>query len=140
MNAATPKRILIGKVGLDGHDRGAKVIVRALRNAGYEVIYTGIRRTPEQIVRTAIDEDVDAIGLSTLSGAHNELFARVAELLAGEGAANIVLFAGGVIPDQDIPALKELGFRRVYTPGCPLADILAGLEEDLQVQGTGTDA
>jgi methylmalonyl-CoA mutase C-terminal domain/subunit len=140
VNAAAPKRILIGKVGLDGHDRGAKFIVRALRNAGYEVIYTGIRRTPEQIVRTAIDEDVDAIGLSTLSGAHNELFARVAELLAGEGGANIVLFAGGVIPDQDIPALKELGFRRVFTPGCPLADILAGLEEDLQRQGTGADA
>ena len=140
MNAARPKRILIGKVGLDGHDRGAKFIVRALRNAGYEVIYTGIRRTPEQIVRTAIDEDVDAIGLSTLSGAHNELFARVAELLAGEGVANIVLFAGGVIPDKDIPALKELGFRRVFTPGCPLADILAGLEEDLHGQGTGVDA
>lgn len=137
MNAARPKRILIGKVGLDGHDRGAKVIVRALRNAGYEVIYTGIRRTPEQIVHTAIDEDVDAIGLSALSGAHNELFARVAELLAGEGVTNIVLFAGGVIPDKDIPSLKELGFRRVFTPGCPLADILAGLEEDLHGQCAG---
>ena len=138
MNAASPKRILIGKVGLDGHDRGAKFIVRALRNAGYEVIYTGIRRTPEQIVRTAIDEDVDAIGLSTLSGANNELFARVAELLAGEGAANLVLFAGGVIPDKDIPALKELGFRRVFTPGCPLADVLAGLEEDLHGHCAGS--
>ncbi|MHC5015418.1 MAG: cobalamin B12-binding domain-containing protein [Planctomycetota bacterium] len=118
-------------------DARAKFIVRALRNAGYEVIYTGIRRTPEQIVRTAIDEDVDAIGLSTLSGAHNELFARVAELLAGAGVTNIVLFAGGVIPDKDIPALKELGFRRVFTPGCPLADILAGLEEDLHGQCAG---
>ena len=137
MNAARPKRILIGKVGLDGHDRGAKIIVRALRNAGYEVIYTGIRRTPEQIVRTAIDEDVDAIGLSTLSGAHNELFARVAELLAGEGVTNIVLFAGGVIPDKDIPALKKLGFRRVFTPGWPLADILTGLEQDLHGQCAG---
>ena len=88
MNAARPKRILIGKVGLDGHDRGAKIIVRALRNAGYEVIYTGIRRTPEQIVRTAIDEDVDAIGLSTLSGAHNELFARGAELLPPRGSGD----------------------------------------------------
>jgi methylmalonyl-CoA mutase C-terminal domain/subunit len=137
---AHSQRILIGKVGLDGHDRGAKFIVRALRNAGYEVIYTGIRRTPEQIVRTAIDEDVDAIGLSTLSGAHNELFARVTELLATEGVANIVLFAGGIIPDEDIPSLKELGFRRVFTPGCPLADILAGLEEDLHGQCAGTDA
>jgi methylmalonyl-CoA mutase C-terminal domain/subunit len=137
VNAARPKRILIGKVGLDGHDRGAKVIVRALRNAGYEVIYTGIRRTPEQIVRTAIDEDVDAIGLSTLSGAHNELFARVAELLAAEGVTDIFLFAGGIIPDRDIPALKELGFRRVFTPGCPLADILAGLEQELQDRRAG---
>ena len=131
MTAARPKRILIGKVGLDGHDRGAKFIVRALRNAGYEVIYTGIRRTPEQIVRTAVDEDVDAIGLSTLSGAHNELFARVVELLSEEGAGNIVLFAGGVIPEKDIPSLSALGFKRVFTPGCPLADILAALEEDL---------
>jgi methylmalonyl-CoA mutase C-terminal domain/subunit len=137
VNAARPKRILIGKVGLDGHDRGAKFIVRALRNAGYEVIYTGIRRTPEQIVQTALDEDVDAIGLSTLSGAHNELFARVAELLAGEGVSDVVLFAGGVIPDQDIPALKALGFRRVFTPGSPLADILAGLEADLQDASAG---
>jgi methylmalonyl-CoA mutase C-terminal domain/subunit len=131
MSASRPKRILIGKVGLDGHDRGAKFIVRALRNAGYEVIYTGIRRTPEQIVRTAIDEDVDAIGLSSLSGAHNELFARVAALLDAEDARSIVLFAGGIIPEQDIPALKALGFARVFTPGTPWSEILAALQEDL---------
>ena len=131
MNAERPKRILIGKVGLDGHDRGAKFVVRALRNAGYEVIYTGIRRTPEQIVRTAVDEDVDVIGLSLLSGAHNELFARVAELLKAEGAGNIILFAGGVIPDKDIPHLRSLGFRRVFTPGSSLSEILAALEEEL---------
>lgn len=131
VSSGKPKRILIGKVGLDGHDRGAKFIVRALRNAGYEVIYTGIRRTPEQIVRTAIDEDVDAIGLSLLSGAHNELFARVAELLKQEGGGGIVLFAGGIIPEKDIPHLQSLGFRRVFTPGSPLSAILTALEEEL---------
>ena len=124
VKASRPKRILIGKVGLDGHDRGAKFIVRALRDAGYEVIYTGIRKTPEQIVRTAIDEDVDAIGLSLLSGAHNELFARVAELLKQAGGTDIVLFGGGIIPDQDVPYLTSLGFRRIFTPGAPLATIL----------------
>ncbi len=131
MTASQPKRILIGKVGLDGHDRGAKFIVRALRNAGYEVIYTGIRKTPEQIVRTAIDEDVDAIGLSLLSGAHNELFARVVELLKAEHAKSVVLLAGGIIPDADIPALKSLGFRHVFTPGTPLSEILSALETEL---------
>lgn len=131
MDAGKPKRILIGKVGLDGHDRGAKFIVRALRDAGYEVIYTGIRRTPEQIVRTAVDEDVDAIGLSLLSGAHKELFARVAELLKPENAQAIVLFAGGIIPEQDIPYLKSLGFRHVFTPGTPLSEILPALEAEL---------
>ena len=131
MNTTGPKRILIGKVGLDGHDRGAKFIVRALRNAGHEVIYTGIRKTPEQIVRTAIDEDVDAVGLSLLSGAHNELFARVAELLNEEGAGNIALFAGGTIPDSDIPHIESLGFSRVFTPGTPLSEILSTLEREL---------
>ena len=131
MNTIRPKRILIGKVGLDGHDRGAKFMVRALRNAGYEVIYTGIRRTPEQIVRAALDEDVDVIGLSLLSGAHNELFGRVAGLLAKEEADDIVLFAGGIIPDQDIPHLKSLGFRHIFTPGSPLSEILSALEEEL---------
>ncbi len=131
MKTETPRRVLIGKVGLDGHDRGAKFIVRALRNAGYEVIYTGIRRTPEQIVRTALDEDVDVLGLSLLSGAHNELFARVANLLEEEGAEKIILFAGGTISQKDIPHLKSLGFRRVFTPGTPLSEILRALEEEL---------
>ncbi len=131
MNTNIPKRILIGKVGLDGHDRGAKFIVRALRNAGYDVIYTGIRRTPEQIVRTAVDEDVAAIGLSLLSGAHNELFARVAELLKEENADRIVLFAGGIIPEQDIPHLKALGFSHVFTPGTRFSEILSALEAEL---------
>ncbi len=131
VNTQTPKRILIGKVGLDGHDRGAKFLIRALRDAGYEVIYTGIRRTPEQIVRTAIDEDVDVIGLSLLSGAHNELFARVAELLNEEDAGDIVLLAGGTIPEKDIPYLQSLGFRHVFTPGTALSEILSALEQEL---------
>ena len=131
MNTETPHRVLIGKVGLDGHDRGAKFIVRALRDAGYEVIYTGIRRTPEEIVRTAVDEDVDVIGLSLLSGAHNELFARVAELLEQEGAGQIILFAGGTIPQKDLPHLASLGFKHVFTPGTPMAEILSALEQEL---------
>lgn len=140
MDRNRPNRILIGKVGLDGHDRGAKFIVRVLRNAGYEVIYTGIRKTPEQIVRAAVDEDVDAIGLSLLSGAHNELFPRVAALLKEEGAENIVLFAGGTIPDKDIPHLESLGFRRVFTPGVPLSEILSALEEELADRSAGGGA
>jgi methylmalonyl-CoA mutase C-terminal domain/subunit len=135
VNSQLPKRILIGKVGLDGHDRGAKFLVRALRDAGYEVIYTGIRRTPEQIVRTAVDEDVDAIGLSLLSGAHNELFGRVSELLKHEGADDIVLLAGGTIPEQDVPHLKALGFKHVFTPGTPLSEILSALEKELSDAG-----
>ena len=131
MDAQSPKRILIAKVGLDGHDRGAKLLVRTLRDAGYEVIYTGIRRTPEQIVRTAIDEDIDVVGLSLLSGAHNELFARVAELLKAEGAEDVVLLAGGTIPDRDIPHLTALGFRHVFTPGASLSEILSALEQEL---------
>jgi methylmalonyl-CoA mutase C-terminal domain/subunit len=131
VSPAKPARVLVGKVGLDGHDRGAKFIVKALRNAGYDVIYTGIRRTPEQIVRTAIDEDVDVIGLSLLSGAHKELFARVAELLEKEGAKDVILMAGGTIPDQDIDHLKSLGFRRVFTPGTPFSQIAAALDEEL---------
>jgi len=127
----TPKRILIGKVGLDGHDRGAKFLIRSLRDAGYEVIYTGIRRTPEQIVRTAVDEDVDVVGLSLLSGAHNELLARVAELLKEEGTEDVVLLAGGTIPEKDIPHLAALGFRHVFTPGTPLSEILSALEREL---------
>ncbi|HEY8849959.1 MAG TPA: cobalamin B12-binding domain-containing protein, partial [Thermoanaerobaculia bacterium] len=107
-------RVLIAKPGLDGHDRGAKIIARALRDAGMEVIYTGLRQTPEQIVSAAIQEDVDAIGLSILSGAHNVLFPEIMRLLKEEGGDDIIVFAGGIIPEQDIPKLKALGIREIF--------------------------
>jgi methylmalonyl-CoA mutase C-terminal domain/subunit len=112
-------RVLIAKPGLDGHDRGAKVIARALRDAGMEVIYTGLRQTPEQIVAAAIQEDVDAIGLSILSGAHNVLFPEIMRLLKEEGGDDIVVFAGGIIPEQDVPKLKAIGIREIFLPGTP---------------------
>jgi len=112
-------RILIAKPGLDGHDRGAKVIARALRDAGMEVIYTGLRQTPEQIVAAAVQEDVDAIGLSILSGAHNVLFPEIMRLLEEQDAKDIIVFAGGIIPEQDIGRLKELGIREIFLPGTP---------------------
>jgi methylmalonyl-CoA mutase C-terminal domain/subunit len=118
-------RVLIGKPGLDGHDRGAKYVARALRDDGFEVIYTGIRRTAEEIAAAAVQEDVDVVGLSLLSGAHNELFVAVLEALAAAKAADIPVIGGGVIPQEDIPGLKELGIRAVYTPGTPVAEILA---------------
>jgi len=121
----SPIRVVIAKPGLDGHDRGAKVVARALRDAGMEVIYTGLHQTPEQVVEAAIQEDAQAIGLSILSGAHMTLFRRVVELLQERGATDIVLFGGGIIPDGDIPALKELGVAEVFTPGTPTADIVA---------------
>ena len=122
--AVAPMRILIGKVGLDGHDRGVKLIARALRNAGTEVIYTGLHQTPEQVVTTAIQEDVDAIGLSILSGAHNTLFRRVLELLRERHADDILLFGGGIIPDQDVPALKAAGVKAVFKPGTSMQEIV----------------
>jgi methylmalonyl-CoA mutase, C-terminal domain len=122
--AAAPIRILIGKVGLDGHDRGVKLIARALRDAGTEVIYTGLHQTPEQVVSTAIQEDVDAIGLSILSGAHNTLFRRVLEQLKEQGAGDIVLFGGGIIPDEDILALKTAGVKALFGPGAPMNEIV----------------
>ena len=112
-------RVLIAKPGLDGHDRGAKVIARALRDAGMEVIYTGLRQTPEQIVAAAVQEDVDAIGLSILSGAHNVLFPEIMRLLGEQDAQEIIVFAGGIIPEQDISKLKELGIREIFLPGTP---------------------
>jgi methylmalonyl-CoA mutase C-terminal domain/subunit len=112
-------RVLIAKPGLDGHDRGAKIIARALRDAGMEVIYTGLRQTPEQIVAAAIQEDVDAIGLSILSGAHNVLFPEIMRMLKEEGADDVIVFAGGIIPEKDIPRLKELGIREIFLPGTP---------------------
>jgi methylmalonyl-CoA mutase, C-terminal domain len=121
---ATPIRVLIGKVGLDGHDRGVKLIARALRDAGTEVIYTGLHQTPEQVVSTAIQEGVDAIGLSMLSGAHNTLFRRVLELLKEQDAGDIVLFGGGIIPDEDLPALKVAGVKALFRPGAPMSEIV----------------
>lgn len=112
-------RVLIAKPGLDGHDRGAKVVARALRDAGFEVIYTGLRQTPEQIVAAAIDEDVDAVGMSLLSGAHNYLFPLVVNMLKEKGADDILVFGGGVIPEEDIPGLKAAGIAEVFTPGTP---------------------
>jgi len=114
-----PIRVLVAKPGLDGHDRGAKVVARALRDAGMEVIYTGLRQTPEQIVNAAIQEDVDCIAVSILSGAHNTLLPKVAKLLAAEDASDILLVGGGVIPDSDIPFLKENGIAEIFTPGTP---------------------
>ena len=122
-------RILIGKPGLDGHDRGAKYVAQLLRDAGFEVIYTGIRRTPEEIVATALQEDVDAIGLSLLSGAHQLLFARVLELLRQADATDIPVFGGGTIPDADIAPLLELGVARVFTPGASAADIVEAVAQ-----------
>src|SRR4051794_16361585 len=117
-------RIIVAKPGLDGHDRGAKVVARALRDAGMEVIYTGLHQTPEQIVATAIQEDAQAIGLSVLSGAHMTLFKKVVELLAASDAPDIVVFGGGIIPDADIAPLKELGVAEVFTPGTPTGAIV----------------
>jgi methylmalonyl-CoA mutase C-terminal domain/subunit len=122
--ATAPLRVLIGKVGLDGHDRGVKLIARALRDAGMEVIYTGLHQTPEQIVGTALQEDVDAIGLSLLSGAHNTLFRRVLELLKEQDAEDIALFGGGIIPDDDVPALTAAGVKALFGPGAPLQEIV----------------
>jgi methylmalonyl-CoA mutase C-terminal domain/subunit len=118
-------RVVIAKAGLDGHDRGAKVVARALRDAGVEVIYTGLHQLPEQIVAAAIQEDADAIGLSILSGAHMTLFARVLELLAERDATDIVVFGGGIIPEADIEELQKLGVRKIFTPGAPTYDIVA---------------
>lgn len=117
-------RIVVAKPGLDGHDRGAKVVARALRDAGVEVIYTGLHQTPEQIVATAIQEDADAIGLSILSGAHMTLFARVLDLLRERDAGDILVFGGGIIPDADIPELKSLGVAEIFTPGASTQSIV----------------
>ena len=118
-------RILIAKPGLDGHDRGAKVIARALRDAGMEVIYTGLRQTPEMIVEAAAQEDVDAVGLSILSGAHNTLLPRIVELLRAAGMEDVPVFAGGIIPEEDVPALKEAGIAAIFGPGTSLEEIVS---------------
>ena len=123
------RRIVVAKPGLDGHDRGAKIVARALRDAGHEVIYTGLHQTPEQIVQTAIAEDADAIGLSVLSGAHMTLFARIAELLRERDATDIVMFGGGIIPDEDLPALAEIGVAKIFTPGATTQQIAQWVED-----------
>lgn len=127
-------RVLVAKPGLDGHDRGAKVIARALRDAGMEVIYTGLRQTPEQIVATAIQEDVDVIGMSLLSGAHNYLFPRVVELLKEQGVDDILIIGGGVIPDDDIPALKQAGIAEIFTPGTTTTEMIEFIKNNVKEQ------
>jgi len=125
-------RVVVAKPGLDGHDRGAKIVARALRDAGVEVIYTGLHQTPEQIVATAIQEDADAIGLSVLSGAHNYLFQRVLELLRDNGANDVVVFGGGIIPPADIVALKAIGVKELFGPGTSTRDIIRFVQEHVR--------
>ena len=132
-------RVLIAKPGLDGHDRGAKIVARALRDSGMEVIYTGLRQTPEQIVHAALQEDVGAIGLSILSGAHMHLFSRILELLESHKARDILVFGGGIIPDDDIDKLHELGVARIFQPGTNTAQIVEFLQKELDEAGTKRD-
>jgi methylmalonyl-CoA mutase, C-terminal domain len=130
MGAAAHRiKIVVAKPGLDGHDRGAKVVARALRDAGMEVVYTGLHQTPEQIVQTAIQEDADVVGLSVLSGAHMTLFRRVIDLLRERDAADILVFGGGIIPQTDIPQLREMGVAEIFTPGTPTQAIVDWLRE-----------
>ncbi len=128
-------RVLIAKPGLDGHDRGARVIARAFRDAGFEVIYTGCHQTPEQIVSTALQEDVDLIGLSILSGAHMYSFPRIMELLKEQGAEDIVVIGGGIFPTEDIPKLKELGIKEIFEPGTLLEDIIDWVKTNVKPRG-----
>jgi len=131
MQSARKIRVLIAKPGLDSHDRGAKVVARALRDAGMEVIYTGLRQTPEQIVETALQEDVDVIGLSILSGAHKALFPRIMELLKQKGLTDVMVFAGGIIPEEDIPEMKKLGIKGIFGPGTPTETIIQFMLENV---------
>lgn len=128
-------RVLIAKPGLDGHDRGAKVVARALRDAGMEVIYTGLRQTPEMIAQAALQEDVDVVGLSILSGAHMTLVPRVMHLLKQYGLDDVAVFVGGIIPDEDVPALQQLGVKGVYGPGTPLSDIVQAIRQEVEGRG-----
>ena len=129
-------RVVVAKPGLDGHDRGAKVIARALRDAGFEVIYTGLHQTPEQVVETVVQEDADAVGLSLLSGAHMTLFPKVIEQLKEKGADDVLVFGGGIIPDADIPKLKEMGAAAIFTPGSSMASITEWLQQALEARTT----
>jgi methylmalonyl-CoA mutase C-terminal domain/subunit len=130
-------RVVIAKPGLDGHDRGAKIVARALRDAGMEVVYTGLHQTPEQIVETVVQEDADAVGLSILSGAHMTLFARLAELMGQRGIDDVVVFGGGIIPDEDIPELERLGVAHIFTPGATTTEIVDWVREHV---GTAASA
>lgn len=133
VSLASPKvRVLIAKPGLDGHDRGAKVVARALRDAGFEVVYTGLHQTPEMIANTALQEDVDAIGMSIMSGAHNTLFAAVMDQLEARGLKDIAVFGGGIVPDEDIVRLEALGVRRIFQPGTPLDDIVGWVRDNVR--------
>jgi len=132
MNSKRRIRILIAKPGLDGHDRGARVIARGFRDAGFEVIYSGLHQTPEQIVATAIQEDVDVIGLSVLSGAHDYLFPRVIELLKHEGADDITVIGGGIIPEEDIPTLNKAGVKAIFTPGAKIEDTVDWVKKNIK--------
>jgi len=127
-------RILVAKPGLDGHDRGAKIIARALRDGGFEVVYTGLHQTPEMIAEAAVQEDVDAVGLSILSGAHMTLFPQIIRLLKDRGAADVAVFGGGIIPDDDVTKLKELGVREIFTPGASTEDIVKWVRENVQAR------
>jgi methylmalonyl-CoA mutase C-terminal domain/subunit len=133
MGTVAPIRVVVAKPGLDGHDRGAKVVARALRDAGMEVVYTGLHQSPEQIVEAAIAEDADAVGLSVLSGAHMTLFKRVVELLREREADDIVVFGGGIIPDADIPELQRMGVAKVFTPGATTASIVQWVRDNVAV-------
>jgi methylmalonyl-CoA mutase C-terminal domain/subunit len=135
MAAERKIRILIGKAGLDGHDRGAKIVARALRDAGFEVIYTGLHNTPEVIVETAIQEDVDAIGISILSGAHNYVFPEIIRLLKEKGADDIVVFGGGIIPKDDVPGLLEKGVKAIFEPGTSTGDMVKWVRENIKPRG-----
>jgi len=132
MSSAPRLRILVAKPGLDGHDRGAKIIARALRDAGFEVIYTGLHQTPEMIAEAAIQEDVDAIGLSILSGAHNTLFPAIIKLIREKGGDDIAIFGGGIIPEEDIPTLKQSGVREIFTPGATTDQIVEWVHANIQ--------
>jgi methylmalonyl-CoA mutase, C-terminal domain len=136
VGGSSPLRVVIAKPGLDGHDRGAKVVARALRDAGVEVVYTGLHQTPEQVVETAIQEDADAIGLSILSGAHMTLFRKVLDLLGERDARDILVFGGGIIPDADIPLLEEMGVAKIFTPGATTQQIVGWVESTLRGHAT----
>ena len=128
-------RVMVAKPGLDGHDRGARIVARAYRDAGFEVVYTGLHQTPEEIVEAAIQEDVDMIGLSSLAGAHNYLFPRIVELLREKGVHDIVVCGGGIFPDDDIQTLKQLGIKEIFTPGVSLEEIVRWVEENVKPRG-----